>query len=588
MTVYLQHRQKLVERMHSLQSEVMTLEKKKAAEQMMQPSVKPSPAKTHTAPVQKRSTPPKSTSPRAKANKASAKKTEEAENLDARIKSIIANALMAEDQAKSVQGENKTTKSAHRNADSNRQQNQKQQPVMESVNSGKAMQHVQSPKEVMHPGHNNADKYNRMSPKNGSLVDYTQISPAKLALKKHLSQEKLQVDGELTGVDPQTYGVDGCHGKAQHGSSHKGSVTALHSKDHVINNHVPLGSNGIISLPVSIPLKNVGDVIQKSMTSLPISIPLASVHGDSIHTHTDARDTSSSKLSARDRSLSPLSRDVYSPISSSSSTASACSVRNFGSQGSSASPRSNNSSAFNVENFVAENGQSPASSKSSQFVSSNVHMKEAPGSMPFSHNPMMLPGKLAPGAPPVGIFPGCPQMGTMLGISMASPNSHNYRVPKLTSQQKDLYDAFLKSSSSHKEMASPHNFNVPFTMPSNPLSVVHAENGLNGISKNVQGQLDKSSKKLKRKRTKSDEVSSKKKHGEKKSKESANTPDIVSMLSNASQPLAITAISDAESSTKSSPGQISPSKLSAAKTLEGIPYNGNMFMIVYFEYCWYW
>ena len=335
-----------------------------------------------------------------------------------------------------------------------------------------------------------------------------------------------------------------------------------HKNDLVIKREKesPKGTGSIsqISLPVKIPLKDVG----RKPATLPVSIPLSSVNcqGKPGQGSLHGRDPGHHQGGARITSP-PALRDAYSPISrpsSSSSTASAESVKGLphGATRRSTSPRTPHSLAamnsFNIDSIVSEARRSAAAT-GGRFIPPLPHAHKD------SYTGQLSPGahhsKAAGGAPPhpVGYSMYPPQLpASMLGIMPLSP------------AEKDSY-AHLNPGAKQLLMNSGPPYMLPPT--SQHSQAFYGYHGtVNGLPKDSPLMMDKQAKRGKRKRSNSSSGSGGSKLGPSETKKLGvkgtpsvppppphHQPDIVSMMSNASQPLPIQAIADAESSNKSSP-----------------------------------
>ncbi len=301
-----------------------------------------------------------------------------------------------------------------------------------------------------------------------------------------------------------------------------------------------------ISLPVKIPLKDVG----RKPLSVPVSIPLSTVANQDRHGHKDSSHHSG-------RPASPMMRDAYSPISrpsSSSSTASADSVKGLahGATRRSTSPRTpslaSSGSGFNIDSIVSE---AHHSSNAARFVPPLPHKDSFSGQVsPGAHSKQ--PPPQLPGMPPFTVYS---QYSSLLG-NLGLPNGpggdkeHFAHLPP-AAKQAFLNPAYMVTSA----IQQPQMF-YGFDTSGGAT--------INGLPKDA-AILDKP-KRGKRKRStssgssRSSASSKRASHGAEKDgtnihserKPGQQQSEIASMMSTASQPLAIQAISDAESS-KSSP-----------------------------------
>ena len=328
-----------------------------------------------------------------------------------------------------------------------------------------------------------------------------------------------------------------------------------HKNDLVIKREKesPKGTGSIsqISLPVKIPLKDVG----RKPATLPVCIPLSSVNCQgkpgqgSLHGRDQGHHPGGGRVGSP-----PALRDAYSPISrpsSSSSTASAESVKGLphGATRRSTSPRTPHSAtinSFNIDSIVSEAHRSAAAT-GGRFIPPLPHAHKD------SYTGQLSPGahhsKAAGASPhPVGYSMYPPQFpASMPGIMPLSP------------AEKDSY-AHLNPGAKQVLMNSGPPYMLPPT--SQHSQAFYGYPGtVNGLPKDSPLMIDKQAKRGKRKRSNSSSGSgsklgpseTKKLGLEGKTTAPHHQPDIVSMMSNASQPLAIQAIADADSSNKSSP-----------------------------------
>ena len=304
----------------------------------------------------------------------------------------------------------------------------------------------------------------------------------------------------------------------------------------------PKGSGGgsQISLPVKIPLKEVG----RKPASLPVSIPLLGVNcqGKPGQGSLHGREPGHPRVGSP-----PALRDAYSPISrpsSSSSTASAESVKGLphGATRRSTSPRTPQSAtlnSFNIDSIVSE-AQRSAAATGGRFIPPLPHPHKD------SYTGQVSPGahhsKAAGPQHPMGYSMYPPPFPTsMLGLVPLYPT------------EKDSY-AHLHPGAKQQLMNSGSPYMLPPT--SQHSQAFYGYPGtLNGLPKDSPLMMEKP-KKPKRKRSNSSSGSSSK-LGPTEAKKPApppnHQPEIVTMMSNASQPLAIQAISDAEATNNSSP-----------------------------------
>lgn len=349
-------------------------------------------------------------------------------------------------------------------------------------------------------------------------------------------------------------------------------------EDKSSDNKTALG-NSTMSIPVKISLE---DVVPPA--SMPVSLPLPNKEGETSlrnlliqsgnpttakvqklqQQHKEvASSSTSSRKSKLDlgRSSSPSGRrESYSPISrpsSSSSTASAESVRHLehGARVASVSPKGN--------------------AAPHQMI--NDRSANRPGSVPnsghFSKGPLSVQTESKSGAaanPAAAsalgnLYAGYPQFGAML----LGGYVYNPQIPA-SPTEKELYAKMLLSGSH------------PYLGTAGSSMVYQQLNQMNGISKLLPTSTneDKGRGKPRRRRSNSKTVgggcelkksaqlsnhcstldlSTTSQRGSTRLPLSRATPEVVSMMSTASQPLAISAISDAES-TKSSPLDKSPTK----------------------------
>ncbi len=571
--VSLSQRRKLMDHANKLESEVTTLESsspekdKEKANQRSPRSASsgvslatsntpgtPKSAKTGSSP---RRRPDTSGERKAVKNKGD---TEHMESFDARLKSIITNALIGE------------------------------APVLPKT--GPLRHHGKQPmsaKDYMEA----RTHANNMASRVMAAVDYTQMSPAKMAVQKH-------------------YSPDGHPHEGHHAQYAVGRPESDHS---VLKAERTDSAPGMLSLPVKLPLQ---DMNTKAKTGgsvkhrLPVSIPLASVsqtgpqHHPSLQHHPGLahhpglpqpcsqhpglspreptkthhlmppahRDrVEMGKDCIRHRPGSPLMREAYSPISrpsSSSSTASAESVKHL-THGPSARTTP---SGFNIDSLVSDNSRS---STSSSRTPQAPHIGKDERLTP-QQSPTGVHNKVAPqlvqmvGGP--GTYHNYPQLGAMLGLGgLPLQFPPNYAM---TQGEKE---AFMRLSPGSKQQILA-NHPAILNAHAQQQAVYYSQiAGLNGISKTIPTLTpDDKPKKGRRKRTASPSnaksppsVPPKKQtpppqlEAEAKVSDGkgtvSRTPDIASMVSNATQPLAITAISDAESSAKSSPLEQSPNKM---------------------------
>ncbi len=311
----------------------------------------------------------------------------------------------------------------------------------------------------------------------------------------------------------------------------------------------PKGGNQI-SLPVKIPLKDVG----RKPLSVPVSIPLSNVATQDRHSHKDSSHHSG-------RPVSPMMRDAYSPISrpsSSSSTASADSVKGLahGATRRSTSPRTpslaSSGSGFNIDSIVSE---AHHSSNAARFVPPLPHaLKDSfSGQLsPGAHS--RQPPPQLPGLPPFTVY-GHPQYSNLFG-ALGLPNGPG--------GDKEHF-AHLPPAAKQAILNSPYMVTSAIQQPQVFYGFDTSGGAtINGLPKDA-GILDKP-KRGKRKRStssgssRSSASSKRASHGAEKDgnnihgerKPGQQQSEIASMMSTASQPLAIQSISDAESS-KSSP-----------------------------------
>ena len=453
----------------------------------------------------------------------------------------------------------------------------------------------------------------------GHHMEYMHMSPAKMALKKHFSQDPSKPDGPHPDM-------------AQQGKLPPCSTASSNA------------GNGSLSLPVKIPLNEVST--NSSSKSLPVSLPLANnlppnlphapggpdggggvVEGGPHHQHHQRHHHRGSHHKAEEagkggRCSSPVVRDVYSPISrpsSSSSTASAESVRHLSHGAHCASPRSN--SSYNMDNsMLSENSRSPgrAGQPTPPFSAASlaIHSKD-----PAFTQAMLMQHAKQSAVAAAASFPGYPQMASLLGMNMERSLQQRFGLPGGSREAKEAVAAAAAAAAaagfppqlspgSSKPPPQPHPSQHPphtaaamnslgygrSTTPPTSQAYYRYPPVVNGLPKAAAAMTaspaEDKPRRGRRKRQKSpvtlppskkaaptppphiDDGSPPKK--DKESPVSAavnrgagakpgvpNTPDIATMVSNATKPLAITAISDPESSAKSSPLDTSPAKTPA-------------------------
>ncbi|CAH1775692.1 unnamed protein product, partial [Owenia fusiformis] len=379
------------------------------------------------------------------------------QNFDARLKSIIASALMGE------------------------------YPDMEKQKEQAKVKTMLSPKDT--------NLQNKSSSQEG-LLDHKNVSPAKLALKRHLSQERLDIESE-----------------------HESKKEILHS-----------GPNGIISLPVKIPLLNIGDVVVgRAGASMPVSIPLANVNKPKLlgGKHHGAGDHKNTIV----RSYSPISRP-----SSGSSTESAEEIQGPpGSIGHSPglhnkthSPSQHSpgakSAAFNIDSLVKE---------TKAGMPSPGGMFRPHGHLPQVHNPYLMTS-----------YPG-------IGVSAMPPGALQ------AYHQADLLSKSMPNLPPH----SPSYLQFPDQKyPAKP----------------QHSKPERKKPRRKRSRSKSPLTKAPSSGNSEPGQTLMKTlmaakPSVLNMTS---QPLAVTAISSPESSAKSSPVAISPNITARPGAYSNLPPTG--------------
>ena len=276
------------------------------------------------------------------------------------------------------------------------------------------------------------------------------------------------------------------------------------------------GSVNQISLPVKIPLKDVG----RKLTTLPVSIPLSNVNCQgkvppgqqgSLHGHHQGRVGSP-----------PAMRDAYSPISrpsSSSSTASAESVKGLphGATRRSTSPRTPHSggasisnNAFNIDSIVSEAHRSAAAT-GGRFIPPLPHgtlLKDGVGgftgqlSPGAHHSKAAAGGATGPHPHHVGgysMYPPAPQFpASMLGI-----------MPLSSTPSAAEKDSFVAAATAHLNPGAKQllmNSGPPYMLPptSQHSQAFYGYPGtVNGLPKDSPLLLDKQGKRTKRKRSNS-------------------------------------------------------------------------------------
>ena len=302
------------------------------------------------------------------------------------------------------------------------------------------------------------------------------------------------------------------------------------------------GSASQISLPVNIPLKDVG----RKPASLPVSIPLLGVNCQG----KVAREPVHSRAGSP-----PALRDAYSPISrpsSSSSTASAESVKGLphGATRRSTSPRTPHSAtinSFNIDSIVCEAQRSAAASTGSRFIPPLPHAHKDSYVGPLSPGAHHSKAATGPAAHPMDYsmyprhFPPPPMLG-LVSLSPAEKESYAHLHPGAKQLLMNSGSSYMLPSTSQHSQAF---YGYPGT--------------LNGLPKDSPLMMEKA-KRPKRKRSNSSSGSGSKlgPTDAKKQQQHAPTPpsqqpEIVSMMSNASQPLPIQAIADAESNSHCTP-----------------------------------
>ena len=370
------------------------------------------------------------------------------------------------------------------------------------------------------------------------------------------------------------------------------------SSDKIGGDKTVLGNPTSISVPVKLPLKDA------SSTSVPVSIPLHSEGGDSSlrtlltscgaksshkhHKQQQEPPTSSSSPQKGGSGRSHAGRssnnvvleqgESYSPISrpsSSSSTASAESVKHLehGARVASVSPKSNLAAQVTPG---ARPGSAPTSSQSSVLAKGPLSVQTDSTQAKAGVGASVDPASAA-----LSLYAGYPHIGAMLLQS-----GYGYNQP--TAAEKEQYAKML--------LLSNYPYGIQNTASQLGASMMYQYGQMNGMSKlGVPGAsslvLEESKgrgKPTKQRRSKAlgsggsgggsvaADSSKKPAHsssgslsggafdrgGMRRGDEvalSRATPEVVSMMSTASQPLAISAISDAES-TKSSPLDKSPTK----------------------------
>lgn len=405
-------------------------------------------------------------------------------------------------------------------------------------------------------------------------IDYTQISPAKMALKKHFSQDP--VPRESSTPEEGRKGSTGNSLPNLMSIPVKISLNEVSTKSKTTSASLPLSN----SLPVSLPLTGA----QEGGSGAPPPHVLSNQEAHHMHHH--HRSSHKPEEGKIRQSHSPVIREAYSPISrpsSSSSTASAESVRHLSHGAHCVSPRSN--SSFNLDGTVSENSRSPgrAGQPTPPFSVPSMIGPQSKESH-YSQALAMQHGK--PSA--LAGYPGYPQMAHLLGMERGV--SPRFGLPGGGREQKEAASAASAATFPPPELSpgctkQPVSLvnSITFSTSSTTSSTAHhplyrfppAINGLTKAAAPTALPTDEKPRRGRRKRQISKSPSSMP-----PGKKAAPTPpptlidadgkmrpaprpiskssthgaeDIDIIVSNASKPLAITAISDAESSAKSSP-----------------------------------
>ena len=543
------HKNKLVNQMQKLESELHALESispEKTGKGKMQKSPKggsglmSSPSRTPLSPKMSSISPksPKSNPSRNRrldmSNKNNVNGQDSMNNFDARLKSIITSALLTPES----RGGNIAERLSGKVSDEQRI----------SPNSAK--------KDIS-PTSKEISQINWSADPSTTNADYTQVSPVKQALKRHLSLEKVggKENEEVANTEDQNQSFS----EAKQQQRQPATAGKYNEEKNSSPKMAPL-TNGIVSLPVSIPLNTVNNPSRhpevKAKASLPISIPLSSVKGSKFSNALQREpppEANNSSVATGKRS--PLIREVYSPISRPSSSSS---TESADSESMRTAPTSGSEKMGNHFSGDSASFDGPP-------VAMTFNHRQAPGLAALSmaastHYP--LPKHNTPAATAAAAaanFHGNPYMPMMYGLGLGHPHS-DYKATENLAKEKELYEKMKASNGTSKAHAQSYNAGRPF-----PISGSYpGGKGANSIASSVQltTQAEEKPKKGRRRRsaskppadqpTKKQAMSSGAKGG-KRNAHLANAPEIASMVSNASQPLAITAISSPESSAKSSP-----------------------------------